>query len=64
MLCQLKDHTLIASFHTDIADLEGVRKIENDDFAPLIQKVLELPEVYMESCYLIDWDHIYKDIRS
>ncbi|MBJ8050976.1 hydroxylamine reductase [Bacillus cereus] len=36
-------------FSYDIAGLEGVRKIENDDFAPLIQKALELPEVHMES---------------
>ncbi|CUB50676.1 Hydroxylamine reductase [Bacillus subtilis] len=33
----------------DIAGLEGVHKIENDDFTPLIQKALELPEVHMES---------------
>ncbi|KKZ99100.1 hypothetical protein B4147_3684 [Bacillus wiedmannii] len=36
-------------FSHDIAGLEGVQKIENDDFAPLIQKALELPEVHMES---------------
>ncbi|AZQ49427.1 hydroxylamine reductase [Bacillus albus] len=36
-------------FSYDIAGLEGVRKIENDDFAPLIEKALELPEVHMES---------------
>lgn len=36
-------------FSYDIAGLEGVQKIENDDFAPLIQKALELPEVHMES---------------
>lgn len=36
-------------FSYDIAGLEGVRKIENDDFAPLIKKTLELPEVHMES---------------
>ena len=27
----------------------GRTKIENDNFAPLIQKALELPEVHMES---------------
>ncbi|MDA2450181.1 hydroxylamine reductase [Bacillus cereus] len=36
-------------FSYDIAGLEGVPKIENDDFTPLIQKALELPEVHMES---------------
>ncbi|PEB51039.1 hydroxylamine reductase [Bacillus pseudomycoides] len=36
-------------FSYDIAGLEGVRKIENDNFDPLIEKALELPEVYMES---------------
>lgn len=36
-------------FSYDIAGLEGVQKIKNDNFAPLIQKALELPEVHMES---------------
>ncbi len=36
-------------FSYDIAGLEGVQKIENDDFTPLIQKALELSEVHMES---------------
>lgn len=36
-------------FSYDIAGLEGVQKIENDDFTPLIQKALELPEVHMDS---------------
>ncbi|MDA2310871.1 hydroxylamine reductase [Bacillus cereus group sp. MYBK35-2] len=36
-------------FSFDIAGLEGVQKIENDDFTPLIQKALELPEVHMDS---------------
>ncbi|PFO80604.1 MULTISPECIES: hydroxylamine reductase [Bacillus cereus group] len=36
-------------FSYDIVGLEGVRKIENEDFAPLIKKALELPEVHMES---------------
>ncbi len=36
-------------FSYDIAGLEDVQKIENDDFTPLIQKTLELPEVHMES---------------
>ncbi|MEI4615783.1 hydroxylamine reductase [Bacillus cereus] len=36
-------------FSYEIAGLEGVQKIENDDFTPLIQKALELPEVHMES---------------
>ncbi|MEH7457357.1 hydroxylamine reductase [Bacillus sp. JJ1127] len=36
-------------FSYDIAGLEGVRKIENNNFDPLIEKALELPEVYMES---------------
>ncbi|MFV8828312.1 hydroxylamine reductase [Alkalihalobacterium sp. APHAB7] len=33
----------------DIAGLEGVHKIENDDFTGLIQKALELPDANMES---------------
>lgn len=33
----------------DIAGLEGVHKIENDDFTGLIQKALELPDADMES---------------
>lgn len=36
-------------FSYDIAGLEGVHKIENDNFAPLIEKALSLPEVQMES---------------
>ncbi|MBY0596039.1 hydroxylamine reductase [Bacillus bingmayongensis] len=36
-------------FSYDIAGLEGVRKIEDDNFAPLIKKALELLEVHMES---------------
>ncbi len=36
-------------FSYDITGLEGVQKIENDNFTPLIQKALELPEVHMES---------------
>ncbi|MFB9758021.1 hydroxylamine reductase [Ectobacillus funiculus] len=36
-------------FSYDLAGLEGVRKIENDDFTPLIEKALELPEANMES---------------
>ncbi|MDN9009393.1 hydroxylamine reductase [Brevibacillus laterosporus] len=33
----------------DVAGLEGVTKIENDDFAPLIEKALSLPEANIES---------------
>lgn len=33
----------------DIAGLEGVHKIEDDNFAPLIEKALSLPDVEMES---------------
>ncbi|MGN5651561.1 hydroxylamine reductase [Bacillus sp. Brlt_9] len=36
-------------FSYDIAGLEGVQKIENDDFTPLIEKAVELPEVHMDS---------------
>ncbi|WP_342045175.1 hydroxylamine reductase [Bacillus sp. OTU530] len=36
-------------FSYDLAGLEGVRKIENDDFTLLIEKALELPEANMES---------------
>jgi hydroxylamine reductase len=36
-------------FSYDLAGLESVRKIENDDFTPLIEKALELPEANMES---------------
>ncbi|RAP17538.1 hypothetical protein C2W64_04593 [Brevibacillus laterosporus] len=33
----------------DVAGLEGVTKIENDDFSPLIEKALSLPEAKIES---------------
>lgn len=33
----------------DLAGLEGVHKIENDDFGPLIEKALSLPAADMES---------------
>jgi len=36
-------------FSYDIAGLEGVTKIENDDFSPLIEKALSLPEASIES---------------
>ena len=36
-------------FSYDVAGLEGVRKIENDDFTPLIEMALKLPDVQMES---------------
>ncbi|WP_103109231.1 hydroxylamine reductase [Brevibacillus reuszeri] len=36
-------------FSYDIAGLENVIKIENDDFTPLIEKALSLPEVTIES---------------
>ena len=36
-------------FSYDVAGLEGVRKIENDDFAPLIEKALSLPEANTDS---------------
>ena len=36
-------------FSYDVAGLEGVRKIENNDFTSLIETALELPDVQMES---------------
>jgi hydroxylamine reductase len=36
-------------FSYDVAGLEGVRKIENDDFTPLIEKALELPAADIKS---------------
>ncbi|MDP5275113.1 hydroxylamine reductase [Chengkuizengella axinellae] len=36
-------------FSYDIAGLEGVVKIENDDFTPLIEKALSLPEANIQS---------------
>lgn len=36
-------------FSYDVAGLEGVTKIENDDFSPLIEKALSLPEASIES---------------
>ncbi len=36
-------------FSYDVAGLEGVTKIENDDFTPLIEKALSLPEANIES---------------
>ncbi|WP_404329076.1 hydroxylamine reductase [Mesobacillus maritimus] len=36
-------------FTYEVAGLENVQKIENDDFSPLIERALELPEANMES---------------
>lgn len=36
-------------FSYEVAGLENVQKIENDDFTPLIEKALELPEANIES---------------
>lgn len=36
-------------FSYDVAGLEGVQKIENDDFTPLIEKALSLPDAHMDS---------------
>lgn len=36
-------------FSYEVAGLEGVRKIENEDFTPLIDKALELPEADLQS---------------
>ncbi|WP_422449087.1 hydroxylamine reductase [Thermoanaerobacterium sp. DL9XJH110] len=36
-------------FSYEIAGLEGVQKIENDDFTPIIEKALSLPEAHVES---------------
>lgn len=36
-------------FSYDVTGLEGVRKIEDDDFTPVIEKALELPEANIES---------------
>lgn len=36
-------------FSYDVAGLEGVQKIENDDFTPLIEKALSLPEANVQS---------------
>lgn len=36
-------------FSYDVAGLENVQKIVNDDFTPLIEKALELPEANIES---------------
>ncbi|KEO82429.1 hydroxylamine reductase [Tumebacillus flagellatus] len=36
-------------FSLDVAGLEGVQKIENLDFTPLIERALELPAAYIES---------------
>ncbi|CAM5783677.1 hydroxylamine reductase [Brevibacillus borstelensis] len=36
-------------FSYDVAGLEGVTKIENDDFAPLIERALALPDADVES---------------
>lgn len=36
-------------FSYDVAGLEGVTKIENDDFSPLIEKALSLPEANIDS---------------
>ena len=39
-------------FSYDVAGLEHVQKIENDDFTPLIEKALQLPEANIESQHL------------
>lgn len=36
-------------FSYDVAGLEGVQKIENDDFAPMIEKALSLPAANIQS---------------
>lgn len=36
-------------FTYDVTGLEGVQKIEGDDFTPLIEKALSLPEAHQES---------------
>ncbi len=36
-------------FSYDVTGLEGVTKIENDDFSPLIEKALSLPEANIQS---------------
>lgn len=36
-------------FSYEIAGLEDVTKIQNDDFSPLIEKALSLPDAYIES---------------
>lgn len=36
-------------FSYGVAGLEGVNKIENNDFTPLIEKALSLPDAHMES---------------
>ena len=36
-------------FSYEVAGLEGVQKIEHDDFTPLIERALELPEANIES---------------
>nr|WP_090892581.1 hydroxylamine reductase [Evansella caseinilytica] len=36
-------------FSYEVAGLEGVTKIQNDDFTPLINRALELPECHLES---------------
>ena len=36
-------------FSYDVAGLENVQKIVNDDFIPLIEKALSLPEANIES---------------
>ncbi|MGF7032191.1 hydroxylamine reductase [Paenibacillus mucilaginosus] len=36
-------------FSYDLAGLEGVRKIENDDFTPLIERALSLPKADIDS---------------
>jgi len=36
-------------FTYDVAGLNNVQKIENDDFTPIIEKALSLPEAHMES---------------
>lgn len=39
----------VSSIIRDVAGLEGVTKIEGNDFSPLIDKALSLPDAYLDS---------------
>ena len=59
--CTYKDRL----FGYQIAGTDGIKRIENDDFSPLIQKALSLPDISgFDSDEIITTGHHYKTILS
>jgi len=51
-------------FTYGIAGLEGVKKIENDDFSPLIEKALSLPEANMVSTKKVSTGYHHRTVLA